>query len=261
MKDYWKKIYETRYFWSHLAIMDLQSRFRRSKLGLLWSVFQPFLLTIVMAVVFSTVFKQPLGSYLLYILSGMVVWDVLTMSVINGGVCFLSGEQYIRQFKHPMTIYSLKFAVFTTITFLIELIALVIWVVIYVPENLIFAVLTVPLTTIILFALSWELSTISGYVNTKYRDYPQIISLVMQTIWYVSPVFLREEVFTSNSKMLVAFRLNPLTHLLNLVRKPFLDGLMPSGVDYLFAIGTVLIFAIWAWKSNKKNEDKIIFYF
>lgn len=261
MREYWSKIYETRYFWSHLAIMDLKSRFRRSKLGLLWTVFQPFLLTIVMAVVFSTVFHQPLGDYLLYILSGMVVWDVLTMSVNNGGSCFLSSEQYARQFKHPMTIYSLRYAVFTIITFLIELIALVIWVLIYVPETLLFSVITIPLTGILLFILSWELTTLAGYANTKYRDYPQIIGLVMQTIWYLSPVFFREEMFTSSVTLSVFFRLNPLTHLLNLVRKPFLYGIMPSGTDYLFILGTILVFGVLSWASNKKNEAKIIFYF
>ncbi|KAI4448795.1 hypothetical protein C823_003322 [Eubacterium plexicaudatum ASF492] len=237
MKEYWKKIYDTRYFWSHLAIMDLKSRFRRSKLGLLWSVCQPFLLTIVMAVVFSTVFHQPLGDYLLYILSGMVVWDLITASVISGGGCFLSSEQYARQFKHPMTIYSLKFAVFTVITFFIELIALVIWVLVYVPENLTIAVWTVPLTGMILFLISWELTTMAGYANTKYRDYPQIMGLVMQTVWYLSPVFFKEEMFTSNPILETLFRFNPLTHILNLIRNPFYVGwFQRDWITYLLSV-------------------------
>ncbi len=261
MKDYWKKIYNTRYFWSHLALMDLKSRFRRSKLGLLWLVCQPFFLTIVMAIVFSTVFNQPLGDYLLYILSGMVVWDLLMSSVGSGGGCLLASEQYARQFKHPMTIYSLRYAVFSIITFWIELIALVIWTVVYVPENLLVAFLTVPLTSVLLFILSWELITLAGYTNTKYRDYPQIIGLIMQTIWYLSPVFFREEMFTSNPTLALFFRLNPLTHLLNLIRCPFLYGVVPGGLDYMFVLGTITVFGALAWNSNRKNEAKIIFYF
>lgn len=261
MKDYFVEIYKMRYFWWHLAKMDLVARFRRSKLGLLWGVFQPFFLTIVMAVVFSTVFRQPLGSYLLYILSGMVVWDLLTNSVIGGAFCLLNSEQYIRQFKHPITIYTLRYGVLNTILFLIELIALVIWCVIYNPENLFIALFTIPLTTILLFLLSWTLTTFAGYTHTKYRDYPQIMQLLMQAIWYLSPVFFREEMFTSNRYLALLFRINPLTHLLNIVRRPFLDGIMPSFVDYCYTIVVICIFGLVAWLTNKRNEEKIIFYF
>ena len=85
MEEYWKRIWKTRYFWSHLARCELKSRFRRSKLGLLWTVFQPLILTLIMAFVFSTIFQQTLGDYAVYILSGIVVWDLMTGSVEAGG--------------------------------------------------------------------------------------------------------------------------------------------------------------------------------
>lgn len=260
MKDYLKKVYDTRYFWSHLAKCDLKSRFRRSKLGLLWTVLQPFFLTIIMSFVFSTVFNEPLGDYMLYILSGMVVWDLITASAIGGGNCLLCSEQYIRQFNHPITIYSLRYAVLNTITFMIEIIALVIWVIIFAPINLVFAPITLPLTIILLFFLAWAITTLAGYSNTKYRDYPQVMALVVQTIWYLSPVFFKEEMFMSRPFLKKMFQLNPLTHILDLVRKPFIYGEMPSMMNYVFTIGSILIFGLLAFRSNKKNEKKIIFY-
>ncbi|SHO47116.1 ABC transporter permease [Anaerocolumna xylanovorans] len=260
MKQYLIKVYETRYFWSHLAKCDLKSRFRRSKLGLLWAVLQPFFLTIIMAFVFSTVFNQPLGEYMLYILSGMVVWDIVMASTVAGGSCLLCSEQYIRQFNHPITIYSLRYTVLNTITFMIEIIALIIWVLVYAPINLVFALMTLPLTVILLFFLAWALTTLAGYLNTKYRDYPQIMALLMQAIWYLSPVFFKEEMFMSRPFLKKMFQLNPLTHILDLIRKPFIYGEMPSITNYLFTIGTIAVLGLLAYRINKRNEKKIIFY-
>lgn len=260
MKDIISKIYRTRYFWSHLAKCDLQSRFRRSKLGLLWVVLQPFFLTIIMAIVFSTIFNEPLGDYILYILSGIVVWDVLSAGIVGGGNCLMVSEQYIRQFNHPIIIYSLRYTVLTIITFSIEIFALVFWVFIYSPINLVFGIITFPLTCIIYFILAWALTTIAGYANTKYRDYPQVMSLVMQALWYVSPVFFRHEMFTRSTSLEIFVYYNPITHILNLIREPFVYGRMPSSFSYLYTILITLVIVFFAFRMNKRNAKKIIFY-
>ena len=260
MKEYWIKIYKTRYFWSHLAKCELKARFRRSKLGLLWTVLQPLFLTMIMAFVFSTIFRQPLGEYAVYILSGMVVWNLINAGIIAGGSSILSAEQYIRQFNHPITIYSLRSAVLNIVTFLIEFIALVIWIAISNPTNLLWGILTLPLNIILFFALSWSLTTIAGFTNCKYRDYPQVMGLIMQTLWYMSPVMFQQSVFNSNKYLQLLYEFNPITHILNLIRKPMLYGQLPDGYDYLYVILSVICFAAFAYYIHNKNEKKIIFY-
>lgn len=260
MKEYWIKIYKTRYFWSHLAKCELKARFRRSKLGLLWTVLQPLFLTMIMAFVFSTIFRQPLGEYAVYILSGMVVWNMINAGIIAGGSSILSAEQYIRQFNHPITIYSLRSAVLNIVTFLIEFIALVIWIAISNPTNLLWGILTLPLNIILFFALSWSLTTIAGFTNCKYRDYPQVMGLIMQTLWYMSPVMFQQSVFNSNKYLQLLYEFNPITHILNLIRKPMLYGQLPDGYDYLYVILSAICFAAFAYYIHNKNEKKIIFY-
>lgn len=260
LKSYLTKLYDSRYFWSHLARNDLKSRFRRSKLGMIWIVLQPFCLTIIMSVVFSTVFHQELGDYLAYILSGIVVWDLISASIIAGGSCILNSEQYIRQFNHPITIYTLRYTLLNAITFSIEINALIFWVLISKPSNLIFGFLTLPLTMILYFFLAWPITTIAGYSNTKYRDYPQVMALVMQTIWYLSPVFFKKEQFSSSRLLNQLFDLNPITHILNLIRDPFLYGRLPSAKSYGYVVLTIIVFGLLAYRCNKKNEKKIIFY-
>ncbi len=260
MKEYWNKIYNTRYFWFHLAKKDLEVRFRRSKLGIMWTVVQPFCMTVILAIVFGVVFDQPLGEYSMYILSGIVVWDLLQASVVGGGNSLFGSEQYIRQFNHPITIYSLRYAVLNMGIFLLEIIALIIWVLFAKPENLILALFTIPLTTILYFPLAWGLATISGYTGAKYRDYPQIMVLVMQMVYFLSPVFFRQEMFTSNSALKILFEINPITHILNLLRAPFVYMKMPEVEDYIFVIVVDIFVSLWAAYVNKNNEKKLIYY-
>ena len=260
MREYFQKIFKTRYFWSHLARCELKARFRRSKLGLIWTVLQPLFLTMIMAAVFSTVFRQPLGEYAVYILSGIVVWNLISSSIVGGGNSILSAEQYIRQFNHPVTIYTLRSTVLNIITFLIEMIALAIWVLFTKPINLAVGLASLPLTVVMLFALSWACTTIAGFSNCKYRDYPQVMSLCMQALWYMSPVMFQRQIFESNDKLKLLYELNPVTHVLNLVRNPMLYGKLPSTVDYVYVVFLIIMFSTWAYFVNRHNEKKIIFY-
>lgn len=260
MKSYIQKVYKTRYFWSHLAMNDLNSRFRRSKLGLLWTVIQPLFLTLILSVVFSVVFKQKMKDYSVYILSGIVVWNMLQASVVGGANCLFQSEQYIRQFNHPITIYTLRYALLTLVTFLLELIALVVWVLFFQPVNLILGVLTLPLTLVLYFPIIWCLSTIAGYLGTKYRDYPQIMVLVMQMLYYLSPVFFKQEMFMASEFLRIMFVWNPVSRLLNLIRMPFVYMQFPTWVDYLYVLILDIMLVLFTKAVNKKNEKKLIFY-
>lgn len=253
-------IYETRYFWIHLSKAELKYKFRRSKLGIMWTFLNPLLLTLLMTVVFGTVFKMSYTDYAPYILSGLIVWDVLSSAVISGGSAIMVSESYIRQCNHPIIIYPLKSALVNTASFLIAMNALLIWILFTAPNNILMGIITIPLTTIFYFLLSWALIIIASFINTKFRDYQQVMALVMQALWYVSPVFFRGEMFTSNKSLQLLFNLNPITHILNLVREPFLYGRFPSVMSYLYV--TIVILLVWfiAIIKLKKEEKTMIFY-
>lgn len=260
VRAYWKKIYEARYFWMHLARIELKNKFRRSKLGILWTFVSPLCLTAIMSVVFATAFHVEIASYAPYILSGILFWDVLSGGFIGGSYSIISNDAYIRQFNHPMTIYTLKTAIVITTSFLIALISLTLWVLFIRPLNLLVVVFTLPATVCIFFVLAWSGVTIAAFVSTKYRDYPQMAPLILQTLWYVSPVFFQQEMFEQNALLYVWFNANPITHLLFLLRAPFLTGTLPTLTNYLVSIVFVAVLALCAIRVNRKMAHDIIFY-
>lgn len=260
IRDYAHYLFRYRYFWAYLARCDLIARFRRSKLGMLWIMLSPLLLTIIMAVVFGTVFRQNILDYAPYILSGMITWEFISTSVVGNGMAFISCEAYIRQVNHPVSIYTLKATVVAIVNFMIAMIGLAIWSLFIHPMNTLMGIMTLPLTVVLLFFTGWAASTVAAYTNAKFRDYPQIMLLAMQVLWYFSPVFFQESMFTGNIILNAVFHYNPITHILYLVRKPFLYGRMPNVVDYGYTLLLLVLCALLAYQVNKRNEKDIIFY-
>jgi lipopolysaccharide transport system permease protein len=261
IRNYLKRIYKARFFLIHLVKWDIKYKFRRSFLGIVWTAVQPLMLTIIIGAVFGFVLKQPMKTYAPYILSGVLVWDIITAAVITNSSSFLQGESYIRQIAHPVAIYPLRAALVCISTFFIANSGLLIWILFLYPEHILFVLMALPLVTFIYFLYAWSISIISSHIHIRYRDYPYIMALVMQALWYFSPVFFEEKMFASNAILHKLFLINPITHVLFLIRKPYLEGKFADISSYLYVIGLAILLLTIAWFVNKKCEKKVIYYF
>lgn len=254
------QVYDARYFIAHLVYWDLKYKFRRSKIGILWSVLHPLMMTFIIALVFSVVFKLSFSDYSLYVFSGFIVWEYILSTVIASSNSFIKAESYIKQYYLPVIIYPLRESIVTVMLFIISLIALLFWVMLKNPENIIMIILTTPLTLLIMFLLSFLTSIIVSHIHVRYRDYPYIFGIIMQLLWYFSPVFFKESMFLSNEVIHKIFLYNPLTVILSIIREPFLYGRLPELQNYIYIFIMLLILSTIAYIVNKKYQKNIIFY-
>ena len=238
---------------------DLRSRWRRSYFGLLWSILQPLGLTLLLALVFSRIFGTELGTYAPYILSGMIVWEFVVSTVVGGALAFVQADAYIKQTRHPLAIYTLRTVLSGLTVLALASTALILWVVIAFPENLSwswFAALTIfP----ILAAIAWPWATLMAYIATRFRDLPHALGLILQAMWFVSPIYFHKDVFRRGDLDLL-LEYNPIYHLLEIVRAPLLDGQWPTAANYLWCIGTALVFTTLAMAVGRRAERRIIFF-
>ncbi len=258
--NYLTEIYRYRYFWVHLALSDLRARFRRSYLGVLWVVLQPLLLTLIIATVLKYVFHQDMVTYSVYIFSGLLAWEFISGCVNFGAMSFLSAEGYVKQVRLPMAIYPLKTVLYCTIIFSMAFMGFSLYAFLLQPDIFSWNWLYLIPFLIVLTIFGAPLAMISAIINVKFRDFQQFIGLLLQIVWYTSPVFLPREVF--NQPLLRDITaINPIAALLDLLRRPLLDGLAPNFINY--ALVLVWAAALWilaAWMLNR-NERKIVFYY
>src|SRR5689334_3087203 len=164
---YLQDIWTARYFWLHLARAELKYKFRRSRLGLLWTMVNPLVLMLMIAFIFGNLFNIPMSEFAPYVFSGLIVWDFITGSVLGGCNSLLVSEPYIKQFKHPFAIYPLKTTLVNVVTFLIAFLGLAIWILFTNPGNLVMGFVVLPITTICLLILGWPIAILTSFTNLK----------------------------------------------------------------------------------------------
>lgn len=259
LANYSKRILKIRHFWWHLTLCDLRIKYRRSFLGMGWAVLQPLFLTLLLSFVMSQIFQSPLNDYAPYVFSGLIFWEYLVSSSVQGTNSLINAEGYIRQFSHPLAIYSLRTALANFINLSCSFFGLFVWILLWKPENINMSWLTLPLSFALLLICGWTMATITAFVTVRFRDFSQMITLILQALWYVSPVFFLPSHF-AHPKIKWILDFNPIYHLLSLFRSPLLNGSFPSLTNYVFILGLILFLSILSILFIKSSERKVIFY-
>lgn len=259
MHNYLTNIWGTRYFWIHLALSDLRSRWRRSFFGIFWSMIQPLGMTLILASVFTRLFKTDMTTYAPYMFSGIIIWEFISVCLTTGSQSFVQAESYIKQCAHPLAIYTLRTIITSIIVFLMASFPLIVWVTIVMPQNFGLCWLASLVVLPLLILILWPLSTLVAYIGARFRDLAPALTLILQALWFISPVYFEEKMFRDGGlDKLIDY--NPVYHLLQIIRAPLLSGEWPQLENYMFCLGTACIFTIIAFCVGAKAERKVIFY-
>jgi len=259
MVSYIGRIWSIRYFWWNLTLADLRFKYRRSYFGVLWSIVQPLAMTLLLSFIMGRFFKMPMHYLAPYIFVGMIVWELLIGAVMTGCTALINAGSYILLFNHPMMIYPLRSSLSVLINFLYALIGLLLWCLIAMPENLNWSYVTLPLATCILFAWCWGGATICAFAGVRFHDLPQFLVIVMQIIWYMSPVFFPLDLFKT-AKLSVLLEYNPVYHLLEMFRSPLLLGTFPDWKHCAWSLGTACVLLAIAAITTRLCEKESIYY-
>lgn len=238
---------------------DLRARFRRSFFGILWAIFQPLGLTVLISVVFGRMFGQEVLNYAPYVLSGIIIWEYMSSSTIGGSVALLHSESYIKQTRHPLAIYTLRIVLANLVVLAIGSIALVTWVLVALPGNFGGTWLAAPTIFPLVVLIAWPLATIMAYIAVRFRDLPNALALILQAAWFVSPVYFKESMFREG-RLDGLIDYNPVYHLMQIVRAPLLQGEWPTATNYLWCLATAAALALIAAAVGARSEKKVIFY-
>lgn len=259
MGTYLRNVWRARYFWTHLALADIRTKYRRSVLGVVWAILFPLAMTLLLTLVMGTLFKSDLGEYAPYIFSGLIFWDFLTGCVIAGCSAVINSETYIKQYVHPVAIYPLRYSIAALINLGFAFVGLVLWILLWRPGNIGYSWLTLPPSFCLLFLLGWPLAILASFINTRFRDFQQLIVLILQAVWYISPVFIDVKVLRT-AKLDALVDLNPVYHILNIFRAPILEGEFPSAVSLFYVAASILVAWAAAILVIWRQERKLIFY-
>ena len=242
-----------------LISRDFKVKYKRSVLGILWSLLYPVLTMTVMALVFSNVFKfsTPGVNYLVYLLTGLVMFNYFNEASNLSMSSVVANFSLINKIYIPKYIFPLSMCLFVGINFLLTLIPLYAIILITgTPLNIYHVLL--PYAFICLFIFTFGMGLILAAVSVFLRDMFYIYGIVM-TLWmYLTPIMYDISLISPTYQKF--FKLNPLYHYINFARRIILYGEMPTPFTFAVcaasAIGTLIIGVI----VFKKTQDKFIYY-
>ncbi len=257
MLAYCASVWQFRYFWSSLVLMDLRTRYRGSVLGMGWSLLQPIAMTVIFCFIFCPMFGQSVRHYASYVLVGMAFWGYLSYSIVQGCSCFFQGEQYIRQFPAPMGIYALRTVLGGSFHFLLALgIALALALVVL--HQFTWALLTLVPTLVLLIVLGWSCAMLAGLATVFFRDTKHLSEIGLQLAFYLTPIMYPIEVARDRG-LGVLVDWNPIVPFLLLLRDPITKGLVPEFTTFARAGCTVVLVFAAATYALSRLERRIIF--
>jgi lipopolysaccharide transport system permease protein len=129
-------IWKFRYFWLSLVKMDLVTRYRKSVLGIFWSLLQPIGMTAIFCLVFSKLNQTQWDTFSKYLMAGLVSFGFLRDCTLGGCHSLTRHEGYIRQAPLPFAVYSLRVMLTSAIHFLISLVVVVVLVAVLPPVRM-----------------------------------------------------------------------------------------------------------------------------
>jgi len=259
MTTYLSAIWNCRYFWMSLVRMDLRTRYRRSILGLGWSLLNPIAMTTILCAVFCTIFKQELRDFCPYLMAGLVTWNYIISSALIGCQCFFQGESYIRQYPAPLAVYPLRTALGNTVHFLMAMIVVLglAGIARGFPNPL--CLLSLIPTILLLFIFAWSLATVAGFANVHFQDTQHLTEIGFQILFYSTPIMYNIKMLEGTTiGRLMAY--NPLLPLFQLIREPILDGHLPSMTTVAYAMTTVTVTFIAAGMTLARLQRRLIFH-
>lgn len=258
MGSYLAAIWRCRYFWLSLVKNDLRTRYRRSILGMGWSLLHPICMTIILTAVFARFFSRPIAEFAPRVLAGLAVWNYVLTVVQHGCQCFFNGESYIRQYPAPLAIYPLRTALGGTVHFLLALLVVILLSWYFNGMDNLAALLYLVPTLLLLFIFAWSVAVLAGVANVHFQDTQHLTEVIFQMLFYATPILFSAEELRGYLGWVV--NLNPLVSLMELVRQPILQGQVPSIGTYTAAIATVLVALVAAGWTMARLQRRLIFY-
>lgn len=252
-----EKIVRNKFLFEELVKRDFTKKYKRTVLGMLWSVLGPLMTLGVMALVFTNFFGRNIDHYIIYLFCGNLIFGYFKESTLQGMTALYDNSGIFSKVNVPKYMFLLSKNVSSLINFGINILILFLFCIIDgVTFTWKFIFLLYPIGCLIVFNLGMGL--ILSALFLIFRDLKYLYDIFTLLLMYVSAIFYSIDAYSQNVQYL--FYMNPIYVYIRYFRKIILDGTIPQLSLHLLAAGyAIVVFVIGAVIYKKKNY-KFLYY-
>ena len=245
---------------------DFKIKYRRSFLGVAWSVLNPLLMMIVMAIVFTTIFAQGRNGsitpemYPLYLIVGNVTFAVMSDSTSQALSSIIQASSLLKKVKVHRFVFPVQKVLFSLVNFAFSLIAVAI-VMLWFHVVPTWHLLLLPVCLILLMFFCMGLGLLLSAATVFFRDVMHLWSVVLTAWTYVTPIFWTTDFILKMPHILrVLMYANPMYNYLQFMRDIFLFQTCPTPLEFGLCVAWAVIAMAIGYTVFHKNEHKFILY-
>jgi ABC-2 type transport system permease protein len=236
-----------------LVRRDLTVRYKRSALGFVWTMLNPLLTMLVMAIVFSTAFRFPIEHYPVYLLAGLLLWNFFSQSTLQSADSLVWGGGLLNKIYLPKSIFVVSAILVGLVNLAFALVPLAL-IMLLTGQLFSPALLFLPVAIFLAALFSLGVGLCISTLAVFFLDILDIFRLVLTVLMYMTPIFYPLSIVPDRYKILI--HLNPMFYFVELFRTPVYQGVLPD-VTWIFR-GAFLALATfvfgWWFFTRMSNE-------
>lgn len=253
-----RNMQENSFLFQQLVNRDFQQRYKRTSLGMLWSILNPLLHLLVMMFVFSQLFGRNVDHYVIYLFSGNIVMSYYRESTKNGMQSLMKNAKVISKINVPKYLFLLSSNVSALINFGLTII-------IYFVFCFVDGVVLKPAVSMLwypilcLVIMNIGIGMVLSALFVFFRDIQYLYDIFLQLLTYLSAIFYTLDRFPEEMQRF--FLLNPVYCNIKYFRTVVLDGVVPSLSFHLLLAFYALFFLVVGALFYKRLNHRFVYYF
>ena len=216
---------------------DFYSKYRKSILGVLWSLLNPLFMMLIMTAVFSQLFRQGIPNFPIYFLSGRLIYDFFTESTTMAMNSVISGEGIIKKIYVPKYVFPVS-RVFSSLVNMFFFLIAYFLVTIITGAPFYWTMLLLPIPIIYTFVFSMGVAMLLSAMSVFFRDLTYLYGVFTLMLFFATPIIYPVEILPEWLMPIIG--LNPLFQFIEYVRSLTLHGAVPDLWSNFVCIGFAL---------------------
>ena len=252
-----QKLKKYQFLFEELVKRDFKKKYKRTILGVAWSIISPLLTLLVMRLVFGTFFKQDIPHFTVYIFCGNVVFAYFNEATSQGMTSLMDNAAIFTKVNVPKYLFLFSKNTQTLINFGLTLVVLFIFCIFdHIVFTWKFILLLYPILMLVLFNLG--VGMILSALFVFFRDIQYLWSVFTMLLMYASAIFYSIDRFPELGKNL--FLINPVYLFIRYFRKIIIEATIPSGWFHLLMLAdAVIVMGLGAF-IYKRYNTKFLYY-
>ena len=239
-----------------LVRKELKVRYKGSVFGYVWSMLNPLLYMCVLAFVFSHVMRFKTENYTLFVLSGILAWNIFLQGVVLGTSSIVNNSALLKKVRVPATVFPAASVGSCLVNFLLALIPFII-ISLIMTKSISGLVLVVPAVVFPYAVFVFGIGLTLGSLNVLFRDIAHMLEPILNMVFYATPIIYPPETIPERFRWLLTA--NPIATYVLSIRSLLYDRVMPSATD----LGLVYLYAAISLCCGlivyRRTRDKFIY--